>query len=63
IDEVNPDYPHIQEKELREMLQPGGWNLVPRLPVYPQFDEWLSKDLEMRAKRWREEFGILLFPN
>ncbi|MEO0839679.1 MAG: 7,8-didemethyl-8-hydroxy-5-deazariboflavin synthase subunit CofG, partial [Cyanobacteria bacterium J06643_5] len=31
IDEVNPDYPHIQENELREMLN-EGWELVPRLP-------------------------------
>ena len=36
-DEVNPDYPHIQEQELREILQGAGWDLVPRLPVYPQF--------------------------
>ena len=58
IDEVNPDYPHIQENELREMLQPGGWDLVTRLPVYPQFDEWLMGDLETGVKRWREEFGL-----
>jgi FO synthase subunit 1 len=57
IDEVNPDYPHIQENELREMLQPGGWNLVPRLPVYPQFDRWLSGELEAKVKRWGEEFN------
>ncbi|MEO1560704.1 MAG: 7,8-didemethyl-8-hydroxy-5-deazariboflavin synthase subunit CofG [Cyanobacteria bacterium J06632_19] len=57
-DEVNPDYPHIQEKELQEMLQPGDWDLLPRLPVYPQFDEWLSEELKAEVKRWREEFGI-----
>ncbi len=54
-DEVNPDYPHIQESELREMLQPGGWDLVTRLPVYPHFDKWLSGDLEVGVKRWRED--------
>ncbi len=59
IDEVNPDYPHIQEDELREILQPGGWDLVARLPVYPQFDEWLMGDLEAGVKRWRKEFGLL----
>ncbi|MDY6899782.1 MAG: 7,8-didemethyl-8-hydroxy-5-deazariboflavin synthase subunit CofG [Cyanobacteriota bacterium] len=58
IDEVNPDYPHIQENELREILQVGGWELVPRLPVYPQFDGWLSGELEVGVKRWREEFGL-----
>jgi 7,8-didemethyl-8-hydroxy-5-deazariboflavin synthase len=36
-DEVNPDYPHIQEEELRNILEPAGWQLVPRLPVYPKF--------------------------
>ncbi|WP_083389527.1 7,8-didemethyl-8-hydroxy-5-deazariboflavin synthase subunit CofG [Trichormus sp. NMC-1] len=44
-DEVNPDYPHLQEQALREILQLGGWELVPRLPVYPQFASWLSDQL------------------
>ncbi len=57
-DEVNPDYPHIQEKELREILQPGNWDLVARLPVYPQFDRWLMGDLEVGVRRWRE-FGLV----
>ncbi|MEL6462675.1 MAG: 7,8-didemethyl-8-hydroxy-5-deazariboflavin synthase subunit CofG [Cyanobacteria bacterium J06621_15] len=58
IDEVNPDYPHIQENELREMLN-EGWELVPRLPVYPQFDGWLSGDLEVGVKKWREKLGLI----
>lgn len=53
-DEVNPDYPHLQAEELREILQPVGWELVPRLPVYPQFDGWLSKELQASVRRWRE---------
>lgn len=53
-DEVNPDYPHIQEQELREILQPAGWELVPRLPVYPQFDSWLLEELQLAVKRWRK---------
>ncbi|AFY33467.1 7,8-didemethyl-8-hydroxy-5-deazariboflavin synthase subunit CofG [Calothrix sp. PCC 7507] len=52
-DEVNPDYPHLQEQALREILQPAGWELVPRLPVYPQFDDWLSGELKVGVKRWR----------
>ncbi|MBD2345451.1 7,8-didemethyl-8-hydroxy-5-deazariboflavin synthase subunit CofG [Anabaena subtropica] len=52
-DEVNPDYPHLQEQELREILQPAGWQLVPRLPVYPQFDSWLSEELQTVVRRWR----------
>ncbi len=53
-DEVNPDYPHIQEQALREILQPAGWELVARSPVYPQFDHWLSKELQTAVKHWRE---------
>jgi FO synthase subunit 1 len=36
-DEVNPNYPHPQIQSLKSMLEPAGWQLVPRLPVYPQF--------------------------
>jgi 7,8-didemethyl-8-hydroxy-5-deazariboflavin synthase len=53
-DEVNPDYPHLQEQELSEILQPAGWKLVPRLPVYPQFDSWLSEELQSAVQRWRK---------
>ncbi|MGJ5675578.1 MAG: 7,8-didemethyl-8-hydroxy-5-deazariboflavin synthase subunit CofG [Nostochopsis sp.] len=53
-DEVNPDYPHIQEQELREILQPAGWELVLRLPIYPQFDTWLSEELQALVKHWRK---------
>ncbi|MBD2355052.1 7,8-didemethyl-8-hydroxy-5-deazariboflavin synthase subunit CofG [Tolypothrix sp. FACHB-123] len=57
-DEVNPDYPHIQEQELREILQPAGWELVPRLPIYPQFDSWLSAKLQTAVTSLRSEFKI-----
>ncbi|RCJ26128.1 7,8-didemethyl-8-hydroxy-5-deazariboflavin synthase subunit CofG [Nostoc minutum NIES-26] len=53
-DEVNPDYPHIQEQALREILQPAGWELLPRLPVYPQFDDWLSRELQKAVRQWRK---------
>lgn len=53
-DEVNPDYPHIQEQALREILQPVGWQLIPRLPVYPQFDGWLSGELQKAVRQWRK---------
>jgi FO synthase subunit 1 len=53
-DEVNPDYPHLQEQALREILQPAGWELVPRLPIYPQFDSWLSEELQKLVKQWRK---------
>ncbi|MFP4219263.1 MAG: 7,8-didemethyl-8-hydroxy-5-deazariboflavin synthase subunit CofG [Phormidium sp.] len=44
-DEVNPDYPHWQRQRLQEILEPAGWQLRPRLPVYPQFEAWLSGEL------------------
>jgi 7,8-didemethyl-8-hydroxy-5-deazariboflavin synthase len=53
LDEVNPDYPHIQEQALKEILQPAEWELVPRLPIYTQFDGWLSGKLENSVKKWR----------
>ncbi len=37
IDEVNPDYPHPTPEKLRQILNPAGWNLEARLPVYPQY--------------------------
>ncbi|MBZ8182051.1 7,8-didemethyl-8-hydroxy-5-deazariboflavin synthase subunit CofG [Oscillatoria salina] len=51
IDEVNPDYPHIQHKSLREILSPAGWELVPRLPVYPQYYKWLDGKLQAVVSR------------
>ncbi|WP_445636248.1 7,8-didemethyl-8-hydroxy-5-deazariboflavin synthase subunit CofG [Nostoc sp. DSM 114161] len=55
-DEVNPDYPHLQKQVLREILQPAGWELIERLPVYSQFDGWLSQELQTSVKSWRNTF-------
>ncbi|MEO0971096.1 MAG: 7,8-didemethyl-8-hydroxy-5-deazariboflavin synthase subunit CofG [Cyanobacteria bacterium J06639_18] len=59
-DEVNPNYPHHQEEDLRETLQPHGWELVERLPVYPQFDGWLSLKLRDAVRNWRSREGVEL---
>jgi 7,8-didemethyl-8-hydroxy-5-deazariboflavin synthase len=56
-DEVNPDYPHVQEEELRAILQSGGWELVPRLPIYPQFDHWLKGNLKTAVQHWRNHIN------
>jgi len=37
IDEVNPDYDHPDPVTLGAWLSQHGWQLVPRLPVYPQY--------------------------
>lgn len=52
-DEVNPDYQHLQVETLEENLQQDGWEVVPRLPIYPQFDDWLSVELQTAVKRSR----------
>ncbi len=36
-DEVNPDYPHPSVPDLQTQLAAAGWQLLPRLPVYPQY--------------------------
>lgn len=45
-DEVNPDYPHHTSGSLSKILEPAGWNLKPRLPVYPKYYSWLSPRLK-----------------
>jgi FO synthase subunit 1 len=52
-DEVNPDYPHPNVQQLREILEPAGWELVPRLPIYPHYDSWLSPRLQETVEQWR----------
>lgn len=41
-DEVNPDYHHFPIQLLTEILEKNGWQLKPRLPVYPVYYNWLS---------------------
>ncbi|MEQ9668723.1 7,8-didemethyl-8-hydroxy-5-deazariboflavin synthase subunit CofG [Coleofasciculus sp. G2-EDA-02] len=45
-DEVNPDYPHPHIQRLKNIVEPAGWHLSPRLPVYPQYNNWLSPRLQ-----------------
>ena len=58
-DEVNPDYPHPIDTELSDDLALAGWALVPRLPIYPQYDRWLSSNLRTVVERWREQLTVL----
>ena len=53
-DEVNPDYPHPHDRKLKEILTPAGWELVARLPVYPQFDRFLPEQLQKSVNQWRK---------
>ena len=56
-DEVNPAYPHPIDAELSHDLALAGWTLVPRLPLYPQYDRWLSTELRNAVESWRERLG------
>jgi FO synthase subunit 1 len=52
-DEVNPDYAHPEHQALVEILEPAGWQLVPRLPVYPHYYSWLPQRLQTAVERWQ----------
>ncbi|MBE9168219.1 7,8-didemethyl-8-hydroxy-5-deazariboflavin synthase subunit CofG [Pleurocapsales cyanobacterium LEGE 06147] len=45
-DEVNPDYPHPTYDSLKSILESAGWQLIPRLAIYPQYYSWLSLSLQ-----------------
>ena len=50
-DEVNPDYPHLTAQSLQEMLEGSRYKLVSRLPVYPQYYDWLSPNLQKQVQK------------
>ncbi len=52
-DEVNPNYPHSKDGELERILATAGWQLMPRLPLYPQHDQWLAEPLKQLVQEWR----------
>lgn len=53
-DEVNPDYPHLLDDQLASTLKQAGWHLLPRLPIYPQYEDWLSASLRTKVEGWRK---------
>lgn len=52
-DEVNPDYPHFSYHGLADLLCSNGWQLVPRLPVYPHYYDWLPLSLQHAVSSWK----------
>lgn len=52
-DEVNPDYPQPMPGHIAQAIEPYGWTLHPRLPVYPHHDHWLSDAVREVVKTWR----------
>ncbi len=57
-DEVNPDYPHPTAAGLATLLNPDGWALAERLAVYPQYDNWVSPDIQGRLQAWRSRLAL-----
>jgi FO synthase subunit 1 len=57
VDVINPDYPHDQLEQLRSHLADWGYQLQPRLPIYPAYDHWLSPTLQEPVQRWRSRFA------
>jgi 7,8-didemethyl-8-hydroxy-5-deazariboflavin synthase len=51
IDEVNPDYPHPTAAELRQILEPAGWRLVARLPIYAPYLSGMQRSVESPLER------------
>jgi len=56
-DHVNPNYPHPCDKTLAKTLAQAGWQLVPRLPVYHQYDAWLPTPVQALVQRWRHHLS------
>jgi 7,8-didemethyl-8-hydroxy-5-deazariboflavin synthase len=57
-DEVNPDYHHLQLPALTRLLASAGWELSPRLPVYPSHEQDLAAPLLARIQAHRQaRFG------
>lgn len=60
-DEVNPDYSHLDLPTLTKILSSEGWQLVPRLPVYPQYYHWLPLPLQLKVNKWLDRLKIFRF--
>jgi FO synthase subunit 1 len=52
-DEVNPDYPHPRDEKLALQLAEQGWQLTPRLPIYPAYAHFLPPQLQQTVKFWQ----------
>jgi len=53
-DEVNPDYHHLQLANLSTLLATAGYELQPRLPVYPNREHYLSDRLQESIQHQRQ---------
>ncbi len=51
IDHVNPDRPWPRLQDLERQLSANGNQLVPRLPIYPEFNDakWISPEMKFQV--------------
>jgi FO synthase subunit 1 len=56
-DEVNPDYAHPTATQLSNTLIAADWQLVRRLPIYPQYDHWVAPALSQLIDQWRDRLA------
>lgn len=65
IDWVNPEAPWPHLTELAGRTEEAGFELRPRLPVYPEFvdDEWIDPALMTKVRRAVDDDGLALAPS
>lgn len=65
IDWVNPEAPWPHLSELAGRTEAAGFDLRPRLPVYPEFvdDEWIDPVLMTKVRRAVDDDGLALAPS
>lgn len=52
-DEINPSYFHLSKEKLSKILKYGKWKLRVRLPIYPNYDKYLSQSLQTVVNFWQ----------
>ncbi|MEM9772929.1 MAG: 7,8-didemethyl-8-hydroxy-5-deazariboflavin synthase subunit CofG, partial [Cyanobacteria bacterium P01_D01_bin.73] len=55
VDEVNPDYGHMTLRQMRSQLVEENFALEKRLPVYPQYEDWLPVPLRRAIAQWKQK--------
>ena len=65
IDWVNPEQPWPHLDELAARTRAAGFELIPRLPVYPEFssDRWIDPALWLKVQKASDESGYALIPS
>jgi len=65
IDWVNPEAPWPHLSELAGRTEAAGFELRPRLPVYPEFvdDEWIDPTLITKVRQAVDDDGLALAPS